>query len=186
MLLAEVQQQLGELGADVLEDQLLDARFEILAAQDQRARELVGGAAVDLEQAVEQLARDLDRRRGVHRLGHLLARAAVQQAGLAEEVALGAVGERQLLAVARDLGDLDAALRQEVDPLGAVARQVDDLARPVGAHRDAGQQRLQGLGRDVGQHVAPPQQRESLLFLTARHLLAVLSRAGRVPTTKTW
>ena len=114
-------------------------------------RELVGGAAVGLQQAVEQLARDLDGGRCVHRLGHLLARPALEQAGLAEEVAFGAVGQGQLLAVARDLRDLDAPGRQEVDPLRAIARQVDDLARPVVAGRQAGQQRLQSFGRDVGQ-----------------------------------
>src|SRR4029078_6411534 len=124
VLLTEVEQQFGELRPDVLENQLLDARLEILAAQDQRARDLVRGAAIGLEQAVEQLTPDFDRYRRIHRLGHLLARAALEQAGLAEEVALGALSERQLLAVARDLRDLDAALRQEVEPLRAVAGQV--------------------------------------------------------------
>src|SRR4029078_9321226 len=107
----------------------------------------------------------------------LLARTPVQQARLAEEVAFRAVRERQLLAVARDLRDLDAPLRQEVNPLRAVAGQVDDLARPVAAHRDAGQQRLQSFRCYIRQDVAPPQQRESLFILTARHWFAFLAKA---------
>ena len=67
-----------------------------------------------------------------------------------------------------------------MDPLGAIAGQVDDLPGPVIADGHAGQQGLQRLVGDVRQDVAPPKQANSLLFLTGRHMS--YSLAGHRPT----
>ena len=67
---------------------------------------------------------------------------------------------------------------EEVDALRAIARQVDDLARPVVARRQTGQERLQSLGRYVGQHVTLAQERQRLFLFTARHFVSRSSKGA--------
>src|SRR5262249_42670671 len=97
-------------------------------------------------------------------------RATLEQARLTEEVALGAIRERQLFSVARHLRDLDAARRQEVHALRAVARQVDDLPRPETADLDVRQQGLKSLDGEVGQHVALSEHPQSSLLFASSHV----------------
>src|SRR4029077_15476313 len=125
---------------------------------DQRAREVIGRDAVDLQQPIEELTLDLDRDRGIHGLRHLLAWPGFEQAGLTEEIAFGAVRQRQLLAVAGDLGDLDSSRCQEVNALGPIARQVDDLTGAKGPDLDVRKQRLQILDRNIGQDLTLAEQ----------------------------
>ena len=82
-------------------------------------------------------------------LGHLFARAAVDHDQLAEDLAWTAVGERELLAVPRDLGDLHAAAVDEIDGLSGVSRKIDHLAASNFFELDALDQLVDRVVRDV-------------------------------------
>ena len=65
--------------------------------------------AVLLDQTLEVGALDLGDEGVLHRLGHLLAGATLDETHLADELARTAIGQGQLLAVTGHLGDLHAA-----------------------------------------------------------------------------
>ena len=90
-----------------------------------------------MDQLLEVDAIDLGEQRVLDRLGHLGARAAVEQAAVAEQLGRAVVRERQRLAVARDLADLDAAAVDEEQRAARIAGEVDDVAATRLAQLDA-------------------------------------------------
>src|SRR5262249_31975073 len=87
--------------------------------------------------------------RVLHRLGHLFAGLAVDEARFAENLARNAVAERELLAVAGDLGDFHPAAIHQVDSGARVAGQVNDLAAADLAQLDSFGQLGQDIRREV-------------------------------------
>ena len=81
-----------------------------------------------VHQLLEMHAIDLREQRVLDGLGHLGARPAVEQAAVAEQLGRAVIRERERLAVARDLADLDAAAVDEEQRLSRIAGQVDHVA----------------------------------------------------------
>ena len=128
VLVGELDEQLGELRGDVAEHERLDLVLELAAAHDHKRASSRGRAPGAVDQRLEVAALDLGEQRVLDGLGHLGARAAVEQAGVAEQLGGAVIRERQRLAVARDLADLDAAAVDEEQRAARITRQVDDVA----------------------------------------------------------
>ena len=71
---------------------------------------------------------DLGEQRVLDGLGHLGARSTIEQTGVTEQLGGAVIGERQRLAVARDLADLDSSAVDEEQRATRIARQIDDVA----------------------------------------------------------
>jgi hypothetical protein len=145
--------------------QRLELVFELEPARRQKLGHAQAEVGVLPEQTLEVRPRHLGDHRVLHRLGHLLAGAAGDHASLAEDLGRPAVSERERLAVAGDLGDLDAAAVDDEQRLAGVTRQIDHLASPDLAHVDRVGQLTEHLGTERGQQRYLPQVPEHALLV---------------------
>jgi hypothetical protein len=106
---------------------------------------------VVLEQLLDVAALELGDHRVLHRLRHLLARAALDEAGLAEHLRRAAVVQGQRLAVAGDLGDLDASAVDDEHRVARIAGQVHHLAAAHLAELDSLGQAREHLRTELSQ-----------------------------------
>src|SRR5262245_52193966 len=175
VLARELDQELGELARDVAEDQGLDLVLELAAANDHEAGHREAELRVAVDELLEVNAIDLGEQGVLDRLGHLGARAAVEQAAVAEQLGRAVVGEREGLAVARDLADLDAPAVDEEQRATRITWEIDDVASPCLAQLHALCHTCDRVRTEIGEQRDLAEVPENALGIGHVEIVATLS-----------